>query len=173
MLPLRNVALALVAGVLPLALPTIACAATTVTVSLWDKGDHAMDMLDQAMPMGMGMMRKMMLSGEMKMGPMGITASQSEIPAGEVTFTVTNESGAMIHEMVLAPVTDAAASLPYIADEKRVDEEAAGHLGEVADLEPGKAGALTVTLEPGSYLLFCNIPGHYALGMWTLITVTP
>jgi uncharacterized cupredoxin-like copper-binding protein len=26
-------------------------------------------------------------------------------------------------------------------------------------------------LKPGRYILYCNIPGHYALGMWTLLTV--
>ena len=27
-------------------------------------------------------------------------------------------------------------------------------------------------LKPGLYILYCNIPGHYVLGMWTLMTVT-
>ena len=153
--------------------PGFAQAATTVQVSLWDKGDHAMDTLETAKPMGMAMMHKMMMSGTMPMSPMGITASQAEIPAGEVTFAVTNASKATIHEMILSPVTDQAGELPYKTDEMRVDEEAAGALGEVSELDPGKSGALTLTLEPGTYLLYCNIPGHYALGMWTLITVTP
>lgn len=170
---LRTAVLALVAGIMPLAMTTGAFAATTITVSLWDTGDHAMDMLDQAKPMGMGLMHKMMMSGDMKMGAMGITASATEIPAGDVTFTVTNDSKSMIHEMVLSAVTDPEAELPYLVDEMKVDEDAAGHLGEVAELDPGKSGELTLTLEPGDYLLFCNIPGHYALGMWTLITVTP
>jgi uncharacterized cupredoxin-like copper-binding protein len=173
MLKIRNAALALVIGSLPLVVSSEAIAATTITVSLWDKGDHAMDMLDQAKPMGMGMMHKMMMSGDMKMGPLGISASATEVPAGEVTFAVTNDSKSMIHEMVLSLVKDANAELPYITDEMRVDEDAAGHLGEVAELDPGKSGELTLTLEPGTYLLFCNLPGHYALGMWTLITVTP
>ena len=45
------------------------------------------------------------------------------------------------------------------------------HLGEVADLEPGKKGKLTLTLTPGRYIVCCNIAGHDALGMWTLLTV--
>ena len=172
MIPLRKIAtaLALTFGLLQ---SGHAMAGTTVQVSLWDNGDHAMDMLDKAKPMAMGMMRQMMMSGDMKMGAMGITASLAEVPAGEVTFTVTNDSKGMIHEMILSPVKDETASLPYVIDEMRVDEEAAGHLGEVAELDPGKSGTLTLNLEPGNYLLFCNIPGHYALGMWTLVTVTP
>jgi uncharacterized cupredoxin-like copper-binding protein len=41
----------------------------------------------------------------------------------------------------------------------------------VSELDPGKSGALTITLEPGLYLLFCNVPGHFISGMWTTITV--
>ncbi len=54
---------------------------------------------------------------------------------------------------------------------QKVDEDAAGHLGEVAELEPGASGSLTLTMKPGTYILYCNIPGHYAAGMWTLFTV--
>jgi uncharacterized cupredoxin-like copper-binding protein len=27
-------------------------------------------------------------------------------------------------------------------------------------------------MQPGTYILYCNIAGHYAMGMWTLLTVT-
>ena len=30
---------------------------------------------------------------------------------------------------------------------------------------------LRLHLTPGKYLLFCNIPGHFANGMWTEVTV--
>ena len=36
--------------------------------------------------------------------------------------------------------------LPFVAADNRVDEDAAGHLGEVSELDPGKSGALTLTL---------------------------
>jgi uncharacterized cupredoxin-like copper-binding protein len=165
----RRTAIGLLAGTIPaLAFSTAALAAgTTVTVSLWDRGAASMDMMDQVKPMGMAMM-----GADMAMATMGITASATEIPAGEVTFQAVNESKDLIHEMVLAQVADAATTLPYLADEQKVDEDAAGHLGEVAELDPGQSGALTVTLKPGTYILYCNIPGHYIMGMWTLVTVT-
>ena len=62
--------------------------------------------------------------------------------------------------------------LPYDETLMKVDEDAAGHLGEVAELAPGQSGALRLTLKPGQYILYCNIPGHYAVGMWSLLTVT-
>ena len=39
------------------------------------------------------------------------------------------------------------------------------HLGEISDLKPGAAGAITLSLKPGSYVLICNQSGHYKAGM--------
>lgn len=144
-----------------------ATAGTTIKVSLWDKGASSMEMMDQMKPMGMAMM-----GADMTMVTMGITLDQTSVAAGEVTFEAHNTSKDLIHEMILSPIADQTQALPYLADKNRVDEEVAGHLGEVSELDPGQSGALTVTLKPGSYILFCNIPGHYAMGMWTVLTVT-
>ena len=140
---------------------------TVIKVSLWDKGDMSMDMLGKGKPMGMAMH-----GGDMAMAMMGIKADAETVPTGQVTFEVTNDSKGMIHELVISPVSDAAVALPYLTDEEKVDEDAAGHLGEVAELDPGKSGALKIELKPGKYILYCNIPGHYVLGMWALVTVT-
>lgn len=143
-------------------------AETTINVSLWDKGETSMDMLGKMPPLGMAMTP----GADMSMATMGITADQTEVPAGTVTFKVTNDSKTDVHEMVLSPVADTGTPLPYDEATMKVDEDAAGHLGEVAELEPGQSGALTIELKPGSYILYCNIPGHYALGMWTLLQVS-
>ena len=37
----------------------------------------------------------------------------------------------------------------------------------------GAPPAETLTLKPGKYLLYCNLPGHYIAGMWTVIDVAP
>ena len=138
-----------------------------VTVKLWDKGSEAMGMLGNGMMQGMGMTH-----GNGADPVMGINATPGAIPAGKVTLEVTNSSKDFVHEMVISPVKSPDQPLPYNASTQMVDEEAAGHLGEVAELEPGKSGALRLTLKPGTYILYCNVPGHYALGMWTLINVT-
>lgn len=72
----------------------------------------------------------------------------------------------------MSQITSTDEVMPYIADENKIDEDAAGHLGEVAELEPGKSGSLGLDMKPGQYLLYCNIPGHYVGGMWTVLTVT-
>ncbi|MGB8816719.1 MAG: sulfocyanin-like copper-binding protein [Rhizobiaceae bacterium] len=140
-----------------------AMADSVVNVSLLDKGGM-MDM-SKNMGLGMGMM------GKMHMAIMSIGIDQKTVPAGKVTFNVTNLSKELQHEMLISPVKDENTVLPYVENENRVDEEASGDLGEVSELDPGKSGALTLDLKPGLYILFCNIPGHYASGMWTTLTV--
>ncbi len=139
-----------------------------IKVSLWDKGAMSMNMLGKGPMMGM-MMENTGTAGSM--GSMGITVSSATVKAGTVTFAVSNTSKEMVHEMVLSPIKSDKVALPYDKAAQKVDEDAAGHLGEVAELEPGKSGALTIDLKPGKYILYCNIAGHYVLGMWTLITV--
>jgi uncharacterized cupredoxin-like copper-binding protein len=36
----------------------------------------------------------------------------------------------------------------------------------------GKSGHMTLDLKPGTYMLFCNVPGHYAMGQQTMVKVT-
>ena len=136
-------------------------AAEVVKVSLTDKGGA----MDITLNLGMSM------GGDMSKATMGIAIDKTTVKAGEVTFAVTNDSKETIHEMLVSPVADPAKPLPFVASEFRVDEEASRDLGEVSELDPGKSGALTVTLAPGTYILFCNVAGHYMSGMWTLLTV--
>ena len=147
------------------AVPALA-AGTVVKVSLWDKGANSMDMMGEGPRMGMGM------AGDMSKATMGVTAEPASAPAGEITFEVANDSKDMVHEMIVAPVADPAVPLPYDPENQRVEEDTAGDLGEVSELDPGQSGALRLTLKPGTYILYCNVPGHYVLGMWTLFTVT-
>lgn len=140
---------------------------STIAVSLWDKGADSVMMDDAHMfPLGKDMM------ANMGMAMMGITIDKATVPAGKVTFDVVNTSKDIIHEMVLSPIASLDAKIPYSTDLNKIDEDAAGHLGEVAELDPGKSGVLAIDLKPGLYLLYCNIPGHYIGGMWTVLTVT-
>ena len=141
---------------------------TTIQVSLWDKGPDSVN-VDDAHTKMMGKMDQAM----MKTASMGIKLDQITIPAGTVTFAVTNDSKDIIHEMILSPLKPNATELPYLPDEYRIDEEKAEHLGEVSELDPGKKGSLTVDLVAGTYIIYCNIPGHFIDGMWTTLTVTP
>jgi uncharacterized cupredoxin-like copper-binding protein len=147
---------------LMLAITAPAFANSVVNVHLWDKNG---DMNPDA-KMGMGM------PANMSMAVMKIELDKKVVPAGKVTFEVENASKDAVHEMIVVPVADARKStLPYVPNENRVDEDAAGHLGEVSELDPGKSGSLTLDLKPGNYAVFCNIPGHFMNGMWATIQV--
>lgn len=147
--------------------PAIA-ARSTIKVSLWDRGAMPMDPAVMGGMMGMGAAG----GARMPMAHMGIKVSTATVRAGTVTFEVKNDSTTLVHEMVVSPVKSDRSPLPYNQAEGRVDEDAAGHLGEVAELDPGQSGTLKLTLKPGRYILYCNITGHYALGMWTMLNVT-
>jgi uncharacterized cupredoxin-like copper-binding protein len=140
-----------------------AFAGTVVTVELWDKGTSV------AMPTGLvyGMP-----GVDKSKATLGIKMSRASAEAGDVTFEVTNTSKEMVHEMILLYLQDPTKPLPYLDKEFRVDEDKAGDKGEVSELDPGKSGTLTVALQPGKYLLICNVPGHYAAGQWTEFEVT-
>jgi len=147
---------------------SVFAAKSVIKVSLWDRGSMPMNLQGSGAMMGMGMGAG---GHAMPMAHMGIKVSSNSVPAGVVSFEVHNASTSMVHEMVVAPIKNSQTPLPYNQATAKVDEDAAGHLGEVAELEPGKSGALTLTMKPGRYILYCNVAGHYALGMWTLVTV--
>lgn len=136
---------------------------TVVAVTLQDKGAG----MDMKTGLGMGM------GGDMMMATMRIDAAPNKIKAGKITFEVVNASKEMIHEMIVSPVADLTKPLPYSDNNSRVEEDEYGDLGEVSELEPGTSGKLTIDVTPGTYILYCNVPGHYMTGMWTLITVEP
>lgn len=96
-----------------------------------------------------------------------ITFDRTDIPAGKVTFNVTNH-GTMEHEFVVFKTDLAADSLPIDSDEPEVDEDdpALTSMGEVEDIEPGETKSFSATLDAAKYVGICNVPGHYASGMY-------
>src|SRR5262249_32093796 len=96
------------------------------------------------------------------MGDMWIKTDRPSVKAGKVTFDVKN-TGAMVHGMALSVV-------PVKLDGGSLDESALFGVGK--DLEPGAGERLTARLEPGSYMLVCHVPGHYAAGQKLPFTVT-
>jgi uncharacterized cupredoxin-like copper-binding protein len=97
-------------------------------------------------------------------------SAPSTLKAGNYTFRVHNE-GPTHHEFIV--VRTGTASLPLRPDGLTVNEEAMEHR-EPGLLEPGAPGAvrdLTVHLQPGRYVFFCNMEGHYMAGMHTELVV--
>jgi uncharacterized cupredoxin-like copper-binding protein len=73
------------------------------------------------------------------------------------------------HEMLVVRLKSPDLRIPLNAAKNRVDESKLKSLGEVSDLKPGASGKLNARLAPGTYLLFCNMKGHYE----ARLTVTP
>jgi uncharacterized cupredoxin-like copper-binding protein len=100
------------------------------------------------------------------------TPKDASAKAGSVTISTPN-TGQLVHEMVLAKTEADPSKLPTTPDGS-VDEaklESAGQdAGEIADVAPGGTKKGTFKLAPGRYVMFCNVPGHYAAGMYGTIT---
>lgn len=142
---------------------TSAHADAVVKVSLIDKiGD-----VDLSKPMGLGMGMR----GDMKLAGMAINVNPQVVPRGNVKFNVTNLANTFVHEVIIAPVTDENELLTYDATKNKVDEETIKTLGQVAEIDPSKSASLTLELKTGKYVLYCNLPGHFMAGMWTVIEV--
>ena len=94
-----------------------------------------------------------------------VTADPTSAPAGEVTFDVSNDAE-QTHEFVVFQTDLAEDQLPTNEDGD-VDEEGDGVtlVDEIEDIEAGSSESLTVNLDAGSYVLICNLPGHYQQGM--------
>lgn len=114
------------------------------------------------------------------LGEYVVQPDRDSVGAGQVTFAVDNQGGET-HEFV---VVEAASADELPVDENGAfDEETFGEdnvLGEVEDVESGEQGELTLDMEPGTYLLLCNVTeeeeggeleSHFAEGMHTTFTV--
>jgi uncharacterized cupredoxin-like copper-binding protein len=113
-----------------------------------------------------------------------VKPARTTVEAGTVTFAVTNV-GELYHEFIVYSNLDGVApgELPVNEEEDEADLVEENIVGEAAyatppivppDRQPGDAdhrirgggwGAeLTVELEPGQYILLCNLQGHYTQG---------
>lgn len=108
-----------------------------------------------------------------ELGEYYIKLDKTSVPAGKVTFAVSNV-GKMEHELIIIQTDLAADKLPMgrEGDPTRVDEDKVGTSGEVADIASGRTKSETFDLKAGKYLLICNKPGHFPAGQWIAFQVT-
>ncbi|ANB77643.1 hypothetical protein AYM40_32545 [Paraburkholderia phytofirmans OLGA172] len=101
-----------------------------------------------------------------------IQLDASHVKAGTVMFEVSNAPDTRLkHEFVVLKTDVAADKLPV--KNGQVSESQFKKMGEVEDIAPGKNKRLTLKLAPGRYVLICNQPGHYSMGLHTSLLVTP
>jgi uncharacterized cupredoxin-like copper-binding protein len=99
-----------------------------------------------------------------------LTVSPGTVPAGKITFSASNE-GPSTHEFeIFAGAEDIdLASLPI--EGSVANTEGLTLVDEVEDVVSGTTAELTVDLEAGTYAVVCNLPDHYAEGMYATLVV--
>jgi uncharacterized cupredoxin-like copper-binding protein len=94
--------------------------------------------------------------------------------AGTYDLSIAN-GGPSQHELLVFQTDLAPDEFPRNSDGS-VQENGPG-LNKISDgdnIDPGNIQARTVDLaRPGNYVFICNLPGHYAAGMYATITVSP
>lgn len=110
-----------------------------------------------------------------------IALDKKTVKAGTTTFVIDN-TGSMHHEFAIFKTELAPGSLPLDAEGK-VDGDKAGFVAEAVYATPlrgeedhrirdGRGVDFTVDLDAGTYVLLCDLPGHYASGQYIRFTVT-
>ncbi len=102
-------------------------------------------------------------------------ASSTSAPAGKVTFRAKNK-GKEVHELVLFKSDLAPADLP-VDEEGAVDEAGVGVelIDEVENVKAGQTKEFAVDLQPGKYVMACNLiengQRHFKNAMYASFTV--
>ena len=98
-----------------------------------------------------------------------VAPDPSSVAAGEVTFTAAN-AGSSPHELVIIRSDLAPDALP--TEGGMVPEADVDLVAKIEEFPAGTTDRLTIDLTAGSYVLICNVPGHYGLGMRVGFTVS-
>ena len=97
-----------------------------------------------------------------------LAATPATFVAGDITFGIQND-GPSAHEFVILRTEDAPDAMPV--ESGVIPEDQIDLVDEAEDIAPGTHTSLSVNLEPGSYVLVCNLPTHYGAGMHAGFTV--
>jgi uncharacterized cupredoxin-like copper-binding protein len=98
-----------------------------------------------------------------------ISLDSTSVPSGAVDFTIQNQ-GPSAHEFVIVQTDLAPDALPVKDGE--VEEDQLTIVDEAEDIAPNTSADLSTNLDPGSYVIMCNVTGHYQQGMHVALTVT-
>jgi uncharacterized cupredoxin-like copper-binding protein len=108
-----------------------------------------------------------------KMGDFFFDPKDATASSGTVEITAPNV-GQTEHELVLFSSDADPAALPTAAngevDEDALEKQGGVNAGEIEEVLPGKTKTGSFELAAGKYVMFCNLPGHYAQGMYGSLT---
>ena len=107
---------------------------------------------------------------EVEMDDFVFIPKDAEGPAG-IDEVVTPNIGAVEHELQLYKTDVDPGSLTVNTEDDKADTAPLGERLFEAFAEAGETDSVIADLGPGTYAMVCNIPGHYAAGMWGSMTI--
>ena len=99
-----------------------------------------------------------------------ITLNTPTVKAGIVKIGIRN-MGTMVHDFDLIKTDLAPDKLPI--DGASAQAKTDGLVKQMINIAQGRVTTLEAQLEPGHYVIICNVAGHYQLGMRAELTVQP
>lgn len=99
-----------------------------------------------------------------------VEAVPSSVTAGRVDFQVRNE-GTVAHELVVVRTDLPPDLLPVVGGVVDPTDPRVMVVAATEAIGPGASSGFGAELDPGSYVLICNLPAHYQAGMRTAFTV--
>lgn len=98
-----------------------------------------------------------------------ITLSVPSVSAGRVTFHAVN-SGTVVHSLVLLKTDTPQDKLPPDPKDASKAQET-GSVAATGQIAAGQSKDITRDLAAGNYVVICNEPAHYLIGMHIAFTV--
>ncbi len=99
-----------------------------------------------------------------------IAIDSASAKAGEVNFTIEN-TGTIGHEFLVVKTDIAPGEIPLDGDHFPEPADGLEVIDEIGEFAVGTTETLTLNLDAGNYQVVCNLPGHYANGMYLAFTV--
>ena len=93
-----------------------------------------------------------------------LEASPTTSEPGRVTFDAGNV-GKIEHELAVLRTALGPGDLPVKDGEVQTSARGLTLAGKTGRIRSGRSSILAVTLQPGAYVLICNVPAHYQSGM--------
>lgn len=106
----------------------------------------------------------------MELDEFAVVPDVDSVDAGRMRFEVSN-AGELAHNLRVIRTDVAPGDLPV--EGAGVDEGASALtvVARIKLLQPKQTRILTARLTPGTYVLICNVPGHYQSGMRATLEV--
>ena len=97
-----------------------------------------------------------------------ITLSVANVKAGTIKFGIRN-NGTMVHDFDLIKTDLAFDKLPIDGGSAKAKDD--GLVKQMINIAANRSTTLSADLAAGSYVIICNVAGHYQLGMRVALKV--